>query len=746
MTLMTQLDYVERTKIESNVPRIELERDKRKKVANYYENFKGQLEVVATKLSLHNKMVSELVMFLGQVSKHYKTLLADLPTILMDFMKKYATLMHPETRMALCRGLVLLRNRQLIEPLVIIQLFFSLLSCQDKELRDYLRTHIISDISNLNSRHQDHKLNTALQNYMFSQMAKSSKAAVKMSLDIMINLYRKNIWRNAKTVNVIASACFSHMTQIDVHSVCVVQVMVGAHKFFLTADEEKLKEESGEEDNSNMVEMMRANKYNKKSKKRKMMVKKVQKVIKKSGKKNKGQEFHFSAILLIYDPQEMAEKLLSKVKILKEGFEVKMLMMELISRLIGLHELMVPNFYSHLIKLIQPHQKEVTKILLFLAQSTHQLVPPEDIQGCVHSIANNFVTDRSSVEVMTVGLNAIREICNRNPHAITEELLQDLVQYRYHKHKNVVMAANSLMKLYRDIDPNMLNRKDRGRPTQAMAELELPQYGELTAKEFIPGAEVLGDDDDEEAAASKKTKSSTEKDDGSKEDDSEEEWEDEEEEGSDDEEEANNDEEEDDEANLEDDKEETNIDDDDEANSEDDDEEEDEEEEEDDDDEVSVGERLAPKPNHMPRDVALQQDRAKAIEISHTRIFSQEDFRKMKAAQLSKKLHGALPKKLKRRAAEMEEEEEESEEESRGDLPSLGDIERVHKRFKLDKETRLATAMELKKNKPKFKLNTSTGDSNRVKKKNKPFQMVKHKYRQKAKRSFKQRAVSFHLD
>ncbi|UYV62564.1 SDAD1 [Cordylochernes scorpioides] len=471
-------------------------------------------------------------------------------------------------------------------------------------------------------------------------------------------------------------------------------------------------------------------------------------VFQKSGKKNKGQEFHFSAILLIYDPQvhvvqamiimvEMAEKLLSKVKILKEGFEVKMLMMELISRLIGLHELMVPNFYSHLIKLIQPHQKEVTKILLFLAQSTHQLVPPEDIQGCVHSIANNFVTDRSSVEVMTVGSATV------TPHAITEELLQDLVQYRYHKHKNVVMAANSLMKLYRDIDPNMLNRKDRGRPTQAMAELELPQYGELTAKEFIPGAEVLGDDDDEEAAASKNTKSSTEKDDGSKEeDDSEEEWEDEEEDGSNDEEEANN-EEEDDEANLDDDKEETNAaSDDDEANSEEDDEEDEEEDEEDDDEEeVSVGEKAAPKPNHMPRDVALQQDRAKAIEISHTRIFSQEDFRKMKAAQLSKKLHGALPKKLKRRAAEMEEEEEESEEESRGDLPSLGDIERVHKRFKLDKETRLATAMELKKNKPKFKLNTSTGDSNRVKKKNKPFQMVKHKYRQKAKRSFKQRAM-----
>lgn len=74
--------------------------------------------------------------------------------------------------------------------------------------------------------------------------------------------------------------------------------------------------------------------------------------------------------------------------------------------------------------------KEVTKILLCAAQSSHQLVPPDVtsqhlqslygaklhlynrghmfsyvqiIEPVIMTIANNFVTDRNSGEVMTVG-------------------------------------------------------------------------------------------------------------------------------------------------------------------------------------------------------------------------------------------------------------------------------------------------------------------------------------------------------
>ncbi|KAG7251902.1 hypothetical protein CRUP_002560, partial [Coryphaenoides rupestris] len=138
----------------------------------------------------------------------------------------------------------------------------------------------------------------------------------------------------------------------------------------------------------------------------------------------------------------------------------------------------------------------VTKILLCAAQSSHQLVPPETIEPLIMTIANNFVTDRNSGEVMTVG----------------EDLLRDLAQYKTHKDKNVMMSARCLIQLFRNMGPQMLHKKDRGRPTESSTEARILNYGELEAKDYIPGAEVLevqetpkdGEEDDgwEEASIS----------------------------------------------------------------------------------------------------------------------------------------------------------------------------------------------------------------------------------------------------
>ena len=74
---------------------------------------------------------------------------------------------------------------------------------------------------------------------MYGMLQDSSPVAAKMSLDVLIELYRKNIWNNTKTVQVIATACFSKTTKI----------IVAALKFFL-GSEKKNEEESDEDDSS----------------------------------------------------------------------------------------------------------------------------------------------------------------------------------------------------------------------------------------------------------------------------------------------------------------------------------------------------------------------------------------------------------------------------------------------------------------------------------------------------------------
>ena len=109
------------------------------------------------------------------------------------------------------------------------------------------------------------------------------------------------------------------------------------------------------------------------------------------------------------------------------------------------------------------------------------------------AIANNFITERNNSEVIAVGLNSIREISARCPLAMNEDLLGDLVQYNTYKDKAVSSAAKSLIQLFRDKNPQMLQRKMRGKPTEASyaESLRVKQYGETDAVTYVPGAEII---------------------------------------------------------------------------------------------------------------------------------------------------------------------------------------------------------------------------------------------------------------
>lgn len=64
-------------------------------------------------------------------------------------------------------------------------------------------------------------------------------------------------------------------------------------------------------------------------------------------------------------------------------------------------------------------------------------------------------------EVVSAGLNSIREVCTRQPLAMEEDLLGDLVEYKKSKDKGVIAGARGLLHLYRTEMPSMLKRRER---------------------------------------------------------------------------------------------------------------------------------------------------------------------------------------------------------------------------------------------------------------------------------------------
>lgn len=107
------------------------------------------------------------------------------------------------------------------------------------------------------------------------------------------------------------------------------------------------------------------------------------------------------------------------------------------------------------------------------------------LEPLVQKIANEFISEAAASEVASAGLNAIREICVRQPLAMSNTLLQDLVMYRKSKDKGVMMAAKGLLSLYREVGAELLQKKDRGKT----ATMELKSGGR---KERRFGEEEIG--------------------------------------------------------------------------------------------------------------------------------------------------------------------------------------------------------------------------------------------------------------
>lgn len=172
---------------------------------------------------------------------------------------------------------------------------------------------------------------------------------------------------------------------------------------------------------------------------------------------------NFPALQLLNDPQTFSERLYELLAKHDKRYTLdhKILLMQLFSRVVGAHALCVLPFYTYILKYLTYHQLRVPAVLVALVQATHALTPPDALVPVIRKIANEFVNPGVGSEVVAAGLNAIREVCRRQPWAMEEDLLGDLVEYRKSRDKAVTAAARGLLQLYREVNPSMLKKRER---------------------------------------------------------------------------------------------------------------------------------------------------------------------------------------------------------------------------------------------------------------------------------------------
>ena len=365
---------------------------------------------------------------------------------------------------------------------------------------------------------------------------------------------------------------------------------------------------------------------------------------------------------------------------------------------------------------------------------------------------------------MAVGLNTVREIIHRHPKALAcnPDLVDDLVEYKKHRNRGVVTAARSVIQTLKEVNPQLLKSKHRGKPTAHLTEVL------QGTQSIIPGAEVLNTEEnqqsgesasesEDEAGPSQAKRRKTDNNDlqeieeldaGSEDSD---EYED-----------------------VDDDEEEVDSDDEEESNSE--------------DEDLSIGSESKTENNEEEKLTnQTQSSTAGTIESSKTskvvttneflasRILTDEDFKKIKIENLRKKIESTSRDRKRKLAAtklndwskrkkkkvkeidpndleEMPQEidsedlENESSDGEINNLPRFESIAKVNIRKRHDKESKMATMLAGREDREKFgrpnkRQNPMASTTNAEKSKKKNFIMMRQKRKTQKTKSFKERQL-----
>ena len=461
-------------------------------------------------------------------------------TVVHMSMPTAALQLHREIRKACVSALILMRNKGTIEPLRILQLFFRIMAVvPDKALREILYKHMVNDIRNVNKRgKKDEKVNRSIQSFLHRVVSThgqegdgeeaATDIAAKRATDMVCELYRRQVWTDDRTVAILASAILSKNTA----------VMSRAIKFFLNI-EEKMEEDKKKTDEEEWDSTRKVNyhKFSKKTAARERHVERQLKNRKKQQQKREGTDEWmdirddqgveaskklFPAIELLHDPQGLAESVLRKLKTPKSiSYKVKLLMMNFVTRLVGNHGLLLLSLYPFLQKYMGGNQKDVTAVLVYTVQACHEQVPPDEVYGILKTIAHNFITERCSEEQMAVGINACRSICARVPAVMSveeskestgstvfdvEAFAQDLSAYSNHRDRSVSIAGKAWTNFVREAHPSLLAGKNRGLKGTALhrAQTRPMRFGERKVASGVEGADLLVEYESRKAAWLKK--------------------------------------------------------------------------------------------------------------------------------------------------------------------------------------------------------------------------------------------------
>lgn len=209
---------------------------------------------------------------------------------------------------------------------------------------------------------------------MYTMMEDVTSVAPRESMAVMVELFHKGVWRDEKTVSVISQGVFHPDAKVIT---LTLRFFLSPQKSTTDSDDEKDERIPSRRE----IEHEYGARH---SRKTRAAARKLEKKQREASHKRKVQmerevhdekQYNAVAMSLLRDPQGYSEKVLSALKRSNHAFELKIQLMALLSRLIHAHTLLLPAFYSHMLKYTQPHQKCTTPLPPPWSPSPRQTLP-----------------------------------------------------------------------------------------------------------------------------------------------------------------------------------------------------------------------------------------------------------------------------------------------------------------------------------------------------------------------------------
>lgn len=414
-------------------------------IKSAYGQFKEMYDLYVDQPNEIDKKFLRLIYDLSHLV-HYHNFADEFLNKCLSFLETHPDSLPGDTRSSLIQAIIVLHNHGVISTPALIDHLIPMFKVDDKALRRTVYGHLFNTIPKNNTN----EIKKTLQKFVSHE---DSRVSLK-TLQLIIDIFHKENKYDSKTINFIARSLNSNNNRL-------INVIVA---FFLDPyipiSDNGLTEKDIEELRHKAEHVLHVNSKNKKNEKSLQKVKKL--------KPNESKD-PILVIQALNDPHKFCTRLFQllsqpdSIKLFKDR-ENQLRGMQLLAKVLTSFELPFDEFYTWMHKFIRPNYENITKLLSIVASSIHRTTSTDIVYDIIKKIADNFVVDHLDEEVIIIGLNTIREICNINPFGMTPELLEDLISYKKYKVKGVIMAANGIRAVFREKRSDILPKKEIGRP------------------------------------------------------------------------------------------------------------------------------------------------------------------------------------------------------------------------------------------------------------------------------------------